>query len=44
MKLTMLCRDNVFRETFAEVGRAKALDVFESEKQFAELQRVLENL
>lgn len=43
-KLTMLCRDNVFKETFAEAGRAKALEVFESEKQFAELQRVLENL
>lgn len=43
-KLTMLCRDNVFKEMFAEAGRAKALEVFESEKQFAELQRVLENL
>lgn len=43
-KLTMLYRDNVVRETFAEAGRAKALHVFESQKQFAELQSVLESL
>jgi L-malate glycosyltransferase len=43
-KLTMLCQDNVFKETFAEAGRAKALEVFESEKQFVELKKILERL
>lgn len=43
-KLTMLYRDGVFRQAFAEAGRVKALEVFESQKQFAELQKVLENL
>jgi L-malate glycosyltransferase len=43
-KLTLLYRDTVFRETFAEAGRVKALEVFESEKQFAVLQRVLEKI
>jgi L-malate glycosyltransferase len=40
-KLTMLYRDNVLRETFAIAGQVKALEAFESQKQFAELQKVL---
>lgn len=43
-KLTLLYRDSVFREAFAKAGRVKALEVFESQKQFAELQKVLEHL
>lgn len=43
-KLAMLYRNSVFRQTFAEAGRAKALDVFESQKQFEELKTILENL
>lgn len=43
-KLTVLYRDSVFREAFAKAGRVKALEVFESQKQFAELQKVLEKI
>lgn len=43
-KLTLLYRDSVFRQAFAKAGRVKALEVFESQKQFAELQKVLEHL
>lgn len=43
-KLTLLYRDSVFRQAFADAGKVKALNVFESQKQFAELQKVLENL
>lgn len=43
-KLTLLYRDSVFRQAFANAGKVKALNVFESQKQFAELQKVLENL
>ena len=43
-KLTVLYRDSVFRQTFAEAGRVKALDKFESQKQFHELKSVLERL
>lgn len=43
-KLTLLYRDSVFRQAFADAGKVKALNVFESQKQFAELQKVLEHL
>ncbi|MDD2828629.1 MAG: glycosyltransferase family 4 protein [Sulfuricurvum sp.] len=43
-KLILLYRDSTFRQVFAEAGRIKALEVFESEKQFEQLQKVLENL
>lgn len=43
-KLSMLYRDSLFRQTFAEAGRSKALEVFESQKQFEELKTMLENL
>lgn len=43
-KLALLEHDIVLRRTFAEAGKAKALDQFESKKQFGELQTSLENL
>jgi L-malate glycosyltransferase len=42
-KLELLQRDNVLRDTYALAGRKKALDVFESERQFKELKIGLEN-
>lgn len=43
-KLTLLYRDPVFRQAFADAGKVKALNVFESQKQFLELKKVLETL
>ncbi len=43
-KLILLYRDALFRQTFAEAGRAKALEIFESQKQFEELKEGLEKL
>lgn len=43
-KLTMLYRETIFRETFAEAGRAKVLEVFESEKQFDQLKKMLDDI
>lgn len=43
-KLEQLHKDESCRYRFAEAGRAKALEVFESEKQFQELKSTLENL
>lgn len=43
-KLTLLYRDSVFRQAFADAGKVKALNVFESQKQFLELKKVLESL
>lgn len=43
-KLTLLYRDSVFRQAFADAGKVKALNVFESQKQFLELKKVLEHL
>ena len=43
-KLRLLYEKRDLRQKFAEAGRSKALEVFESQKQFAELKRVLENL
>lgn len=40
-KLTLLYRDALFRQTFAEAGRAKALEIFESKKQFDALNTIL---
>jgi glycosyltransferase involved in cell wall biosynthesis len=39
-KLALLYHDTVFRQTIADAGRVKALEMFEGEKQFAELQKV----
>jgi glycosyltransferase involved in cell wall biosynthesis len=36
-KLALLYHDTVFRQTFADAGKKKALEVFESEKQFERL-------
>lgn len=43
-KLTQLYHDPIFRQTFAEAGKVKALKVFENTKQFEALKVVLENL
>jgi len=43
-KLQKLYRDGVFTQTFAEAGKTKALEVFESEKQFEKLRILLEQL
>lgn len=43
-KLTSLYRDSVVREAFAKAGRAKALEVFESQKQFDRLNTILEKV
>ena len=43
-KLQKLYRDEVFTQTFAEAGKMKALEVFESEKQFEKLRILLEQL
>lgn len=43
-KLTKLYRDTIFRQTFAEAGKMKALNVFENTKQFQGLKNVLESL
>lgn len=43
-KLILLYRDPVFRQAFADAGKVKALNVFESQKQFLELKKVLESL
>ncbi|MDO9206635.1 MAG: glycosyltransferase family 4 protein [Sulfuricurvum sp.] len=40
-KLELLQRDSVLRDRYALAGRKKALDVFESEKQFEMLQKTL---
>ena len=43
-KLRMLYQDGALRRRFAEAGRDKALDVFESNKQFEQLGKMLEML
>ncbi|MCX6075027.1 MAG: glycosyltransferase family 4 protein [Campylobacterales bacterium] len=43
-QLELLQRDTVVKERYAIAGKKKALEVFESEKQFKELKTVLENL
>ncbi|MDP3119862.1 MAG: glycosyltransferase family 4 protein [Sulfuricurvum sp.] len=43
-KLALLQKDNILKNTYADAGKQKALDVFKSEKQFCELKMVLENL
>ena len=43
-KLTILYREGVFRQTFAEAGRVKALEVFESQRQFEVLKTILEKM
>jgi glycosyltransferase involved in cell wall biosynthesis len=44
VKLTELCRDVERRERLARAGKNKALDRFESEKQFNQLSKVFEGL
>lgn len=43
-KLRHLCRDEAFKKVFAEAGRQKAMEMFESKKQFNELKRILESI
>lgn len=43
-KLILLERDEIFRKTFANAGKVKALDIFENKKQFNELKTILEKL
>ena len=43
-KLELLQRDSILRDMYALAGRKKALDVFESEKEFERLRDVLEFL
>ena len=43
-KLQKLYRDEVFTQTFAEAGKTKALEVFESQRQFEKLRILLEQL
>ncbi|MDP3588638.1 MAG: glycosyltransferase family 4 protein [Sulfuricurvum sp.] len=43
-KLSLLCQNSDTRQKFANTGKTKALKQFESQKQFLELQKVLENL
>ena len=41
VRLAKLQKDEVLRKTFAMAGNEKALDIFESEKQFEALQQIL---
>ncbi|MDP3466656.1 MAG: glycosyltransferase family 4 protein [Sulfuricurvum sp.] len=43
-KLELVQRDSVLRERFAIEGKQKAMDMFESRKQFWELKTLLENI
>lgn len=43
-KLKMLHEDAALRQRYAAAGRKKALETFESGKQFAELKKVIENV
>jgi glycosyltransferase involved in cell wall biosynthesis len=42
LKLTELCNDGERRERLAAAGKIKALDKFESQKQFSKLSKVFE--
>ena len=41
-KLAQLQKDNVLKNTYANAGKQKAFDVFESEKQFGEFKKFIE--
>ena len=43
-KIKLLVEDESFRKKLAESGKMKAHEVFESQKQFAKLQKILEEL
>ena len=43
-KLAKLQQENTLRKTFAMAGKEKALDIFESQKQFCALQNILESV
>ena len=43
-KMTLLHEDSVLRVKYALAGKGKAMDMFESEKQFLELKKSLESL
>jgi glycosyltransferase involved in cell wall biosynthesis len=43
-KLSLLQKDNTLKNNYANAGKQKALNVFESEKQFKALNKALEAL